>query len=67
MGLDLVRVERVDPWQTPSGVMAYTVTGVTVEDQPRTTGKRRSAHRPPSAASSCGSDRKTLGLASRTS
>jgi len=36
MGLDLVRVERVDPWQTPSGVMAYTVTGVTVEDQPRT-------------------------------
>ncbi len=37
MPLDLVRVERVDPWQTADpGVMGYTVTGATIEDQPRT-------------------------------
>lgn len=37
MGRELVKVERVDPWQTQTpGVMGYTVTGVTIEESPRT-------------------------------
>lgn len=37
MGRELVRVERVDPWQTANpSVKGYTVTGATIEETPRT-------------------------------
>lgn len=37
MGLDLIKVERVDPCRTVNpNVTRYTVTGITVEEQPRT-------------------------------